>query len=189
MGEYFFPSRQRRLNSAVADATGRITLNDRGLKPIGIYTSSGFPESHHRQVVDGSILTYRTNKNTPESHHRQVVDGSILTYRTNKNTPESHHRQVVDGSILTYRTNKNTPESHHRQVVDGSTPTYSLNDLKQGLGLNHPPPAGGGIPGIFPVPGRLGLNDPPAPAGGIWLNIICVDTNGTSPWHLMPARL
>src|SRR5215510_14500054 len=127
MGEYFFPSRQRRLNSAVADATGRITLNDRGLKPIGIYTSSGFPESHHRQVVDGSILTYRTHKNTPESHHRQVVDGSI--------------------------------------------PACALNNGKQGLGLNHPPPAGGGIPRIFPVRGRPGLNDPPATASGIWLNI------------------
>src|SRR5262245_47046015 len=29
----------------------------RGLKPIGIYTISGFPESHHRQVVDRSIPT------------------------------------------------------------------------------------------------------------------------------------
>ena len=45
----------------------------RRLKPIGIYTRSGFPESHHRQVVDGSILTYRTHKNTPESHHLPVV--------------------------------------------------------------------------------------------------------------------
>jgi len=27
-------------------------------------------------VVDGSILTYKTHKNIPESHHRQVVDGS-----------------------------------------------------------------------------------------------------------------
>src|SRR5262245_52005473 len=79
----------------------------RGLKPIDTYTSSGFPESHHRQVVDGSIPTYRTHKNTPESHHRQVVDGSI--------------------------------------------PTCELNNGKQGLGLNHPPPAGGGIPGSFPV--------------------------------------
>src|SRR5215831_10379848 len=41
--------------------------------PIGIYTSRGFPESHHLQVVDGSIPTYRTHKNTPESHHLQVV--------------------------------------------------------------------------------------------------------------------
>ena len=51
----------------------------RGLKPIGIYTSSGFPESHHRQVVDRSIPTYKTLKNPPESHHRQVVDRSIPT--------------------------------------------------------------------------------------------------------------
>src|SRR5262245_18484518 len=79
---------------------------------------------------------------------------------------------------------KITLESHHRQVVDGSTPACALNNGKQGLGLNHPPPAGGGIPGIFPVPGRLGLNDPPASAGGIWLNIICVDTNGFQPTEL-----
>ena len=107
-------------------------------------------------------------------NHRETRIGIY----TSSGFPKSHHRQVVDGSILTYRTHKNTPESRHRQVVDGSTPTCALNNGKQGLGLNHPPPAGGGIPGIFPVPGRLGLNDPPAPAGGIWLNIICVDTNG-----------
>src|SRR5262245_14086892 len=70
---------------------------------------------------------------------------------TSSGFPESHHRQVVDGSIPTYRTHKNTPESHHRQVVDGSIPTCELNNGKQGLGLNHPPPAGGGIPGSFPV--------------------------------------
>src|SRR5215510_10105230 len=76
---------------------------------------------------------------------------------------------------------KITLESHHRQVVDGSIPACALNNGKQGLGLNHPPPAGGGIPGIFSVPGRLGLNDPPATAGGIWLNIICVDITGLNP--------
>jgi len=51
----------------------------RGFRPIGIYTSSGFPESHHRQVVDRSIPAYKTLKNPPESHHRQVVDRSIPT--------------------------------------------------------------------------------------------------------------
>src|SRR5215510_349098 len=81
-------------------------------------------------------------------------------------------------------TSSGFPKSHHRQVVGCSILTYALNNGKRGLGLNHPPPAGGGIPGIFPVPGRLGLNDPPATAGGIWLNIICVDITGTNPWRL-----
>src|SRR5262245_47137362 len=52
----------------------------RGFQPIGIYTISGFPESHHRQVVDRSIPTYKTLKNPLESHHRQVVDRSIPTF-------------------------------------------------------------------------------------------------------------
>src|SRR5215510_14321413 len=73
-------SRQRRLISGVADATRRISQTYRGLKPIGIYTISGFPESHHRQVVDRSIPTYKTLKNPLESHHRQVVDRSIPTF-------------------------------------------------------------------------------------------------------------
>src|SRR5262245_7423571 len=76
---------------------------------------------------------------------------------------------------------KITLESHHRQVVDGSTPACALNNGKQGLGLNHPPPAGGGIAGNLSSLCRLGLNDPPAPAGGIWLNIICVDITGFQP--------
>src|SRR5262245_50540474 len=68
-----------------------------------------------------------------------------------------------------------------RRVSGALSLAVGFNNGKQGLGLNHPPPAGGGIPGIFPVPRRLGLNDPQAPAGGIWLNIICVDTNGFQP--------
>src|SRR5262245_65918250 len=74
----------------------------RGIQPIGIYTSSGFPESHHRQVVDRSIPAYKTPKNPLESHHRQVVDRSIPAYKTPKNPLESHHRQVVDRSIPTF---------------------------------------------------------------------------------------
>jgi hypothetical protein len=47
------------------------------LPAIGIYHrylhKFGFCESHHRQVVDGSIPTYRTHMNIPESHHLPVV--------------------------------------------------------------------------------------------------------------------
>ena len=96
---------------------------------------------------------------------------------------ESHHRQVVDRSFPAYRTYKTTPESHHRQVVDRSIPALALNDGKQGLGMNDPPPAGGGIVGNLSSPCRLGLNDPSAPADGIRLNIICVDTNDARSWH------
>src|SRR5262245_2123760 len=174
------PSRQRRLNSIVADATGQNHAH-RGLKPIGIYTISGFPESHHRQVVDRSIPTYKTLKNPLQPHHRQVVDRSIPTYETLKNPLESHHRQVVDRSIPTYKTLKNPLESHHRQVVDRSIPTFVFRCRARRLDLNDPPPAGGGILGNLPSPCRLGLNDPPAPAGGIRLNIICLDTNGLKP--------
>jgi len=39
--------------------------------------------------------------------------------------------------------------THHRQVVDGSSPTCALNNGKRGLGLNDPPPAGGGIQEVF----------------------------------------
>src|SRR5215510_2716980 len=84
---------------------------------------------------------------------------------------------------------KITLESHHRQVVDGSTPACALNNGKQGLGLNHPPPAGGGIAGNLSSLCRLGLNDPPAPAGGIWLNIICVDITGFQPTAKFKAPL
>jgi len=79
-------------------------------------------------------------------------------------------------------------ESHQRKLVDCSSPTYkraatSLNPTTgrwwivqarpacarnpRRLGLNNPPPAGGGIrESIFAV-GRLGLNNPPPAGGGI----------------------
>src|SRR5262245_40894200 len=95
----------------------------RWLKPIGIYTSSGFPESHHRQVVDRSIPTYKTLKNPPESHHRQVVDRSIPTsvFRCRARRLDLNDPPPAGGGIL------------------GNLPSLCR------LGLNDPPPAGGGI--------------------------------------------
>src|SRR5262245_13594718 len=80
---------------------------------------------------------------------------------------ESHRREPVDRSIPAYKDWKDSPESHHRQVVDRSSPTCSLNNGKQGLGLNDPPPASGGILEDSQVFCRSGLNDPPPAGGGI----------------------
>jgi len=57
---------------------------------------------------------------------------------------ESRQREPVDRSTPTYRA-KGSFESHHRQAVDRSIPACALNKRKQMLGLNDPPPAGGGI--------------------------------------------
>src|SRR5262245_8139007 len=116
------PSRQRRLNSIVADATGQNHAH-RGLKPIGIYTISGFPESHHRQVVDRSIPTYKTLKNPLESHHRQVVDRSIPTFvfRCRARRLDLNDPPPAGGGIL------------------GNLPSPCR------LGLNNPPAPAGGI--------------------------------------------
>src|SRR5262245_54678613 len=57
---------------------------------------------------------------------------------------------------------KRFPESHHRQVVDCSILTHAIDSEKQWLGLNNPPPAG----------------------GGIRKTRTCVDTNDTSSWRL-----
>src|SRR5262245_33415930 len=95
----------------------------RGLKPIGIYTISGFPESHHRQVVDRSIPTYKTPKNPPESHHRQVVDRSIPTpvFRCRARRLDLNDPPPAGGGIL------------------GNLPSPCR------LGLNDPPAPAGGI--------------------------------------------
>src|SRR5215510_9689369 len=95
----------------------------RGLKPIDICTSSGSPESHHRQVVDRSIPTYKTPKNPPESYHRQVVDRSIPTsvFRCRARRLDLNDPPPAGGGIL----------------GNLSSPCR--------LGLNDPPAPAGGI--------------------------------------------
>src|SRR5262245_35483238 len=76
------------------------------------------------------------------------------------------------------------PESHHRQVADCSIPATVFRCRTRELGLNNPPPAGGGIQEYSYALCRSGLNNPPPAGGGIRKTRTCIETNGARPWHL-----